>query len=273
LSSALPIIGKLSQRVELSKSHPPEIEWVTGSLELHLSSLWEPRRDGMTKKQTLKVQIDRLPDLPVATFEVAGQLGYADNVPVVTIRPRKFPVPKKPSGPLAVIKKSDAAQRRYWSQVTYPRVICHHPDDVLADHGALFVEQGTRDSDKPNADVAAIAKRERFYKLTKLKGAKLKTPLWCSVKYGPWLAIVVEQESCISGVPNFWQLAIVEMPQVALSWYGQWEDIPSYPLLNVIMGDLAMFQQSVQCCPGYKFCPTTMSCIPNAVPCQDVIPA
>jgi hypothetical protein len=227
----------------------------------------------MTKKLTLKARIDQLPDLPVETFEVAGQLGYADNVPVVTIRPHKFPAPVKPPGTLAAVKKSDAALRKYWAQVTYPRVICQHPDDVFTEHGELFVEQGSRDSDKANADVAAIAERERFYKLTKLKSTKLKTPLWCSVKYGPWLAIVVEQESCISGAPSLWQLAIVEMPQVALSWYGHWEDIPSYPLLNVIMGDLVLFDQSVQCCPGYKFCPTTMSCIPNAVPCQDVVPA
>ncbi len=227
----------------------------------------------MTKKPTLKERIDQLPDLPVETFEVAGQLGYADNVPVVTIRPHKFPEPAKPPGPLAAINKSDAALRKYWTQVTYPRVICHRPDEVFADHDALFVEQGSRDSDGPNADVAAIAKRERFYKLTKLKGAKLTTPFWCGVKYGPWLAIVVEQESCISGAPSHWQLAIVEMPQVTLSWYGQWEDIPSYPLLTVIMGDLALFGQSVQCCPGYKYCPTTMSCIPNAVPCPDIVPA
>ena len=227
----------------------------------------------MTKKLTLKARIDQLPDLPVETFEVAGQLGYADNVPVVTIRPHKLPAPVKPPGPLAAVNKSDAALRKYWAQVTYPRVICQHPDDVFTDHGELFVEQGSRDSDKANADLTAIAKRERFYKLTKLKSTKLKTPLWCSVKYGPWLAIVVEQESCISGAPSLWQLAIVEMPQVALSWYGHWEDIPSYPLLNVIMGDLVLFDQSVQCCPGYKFCPTTMSCIPNAVPCQDVVPA
>ena len=227
----------------------------------------------MTKKITLKERIDQLPELPVETFEATGELCYADNVPVVTIRPEQFPEPVKPSGVLPAPNKSSAAQRRYWTQVTYPRVICQHPGDLELDPGHLFVEQGKRDADRPNGDVAALAQRERFYKLSALKGARLKHPLWCSVKYGPWLAIVVEQESCITGTPNFWQLAIVEMPQVSLSWYGYWEDIPSYPSLNVIMGDLVMFHQSVQCCPGFKFCPTTMSCIPNAVPCLDNVPA
>jgi hypothetical protein len=230
----------------------------------------------MATKMTVKERIDQLPELPVETFEVAGQLGYANNVPIVTIRPHKFPEPvkpSKPSGPLPLAKKSDFAKRQYWAQVLYPRVICQNPGDLLADGLALFVEQGKRSSDRPNADVAAIAERERFYKLTKLNGARLNTSLWCSVKYGPWLAIVVEQESCTSGIPNFWQLAIVEMPEVSLTWYGQWEDIPSYPSLNVIMGNLVLFQQSVQCCPGFQFCPTTMSCIPISIHCPDIVPA
>ena len=148
----------------------------------------------MTKKMTLKERIDQLPELPVETFEATGELCYADNVPVVTIRPEKFPEPVKPSGVLLAPNKSSAAQRRYWTQVTYPRVICQHPGDLELDPGHLFVEQGKRDSDRPNGDVAALAQRERFYKLSALKGARLRHPLWCSVKYGPWLAIVVEQE-------------------------------------------------------------------------------
>ena len=228
----------------------------------------------MTKKTTLKEKIDQLPELPVETFEVAGELGYADNVPVVTIRPNKRPEPAKPAGLLPALNKSEFEKRFYWVQVLYPRVRCYPPGgDVIASQGPLFVERGTRESDRPNAGVAAIAQRERFYKLTKLKGQPLRSTLWCSVKYGPWLAMAVEEESCISGASSLWQLAIVEMPEVGVTWYGQWEDIPAYPSLTVIMGDLVLFNVEHHCCPGYTFCSTTMSCLSNAIPCHDAAPA
>jgi hypothetical protein len=46
---------------------------------------------------TLEQRIDQLPELPVETFEALGELGYADNVPIVTIRPNKLPKPDKPA--------------------------------------------------------------------------------------------------------------------------------------------------------------------------------
>ncbi|MBZ5636145.1 MAG: hypothetical protein LAO55_23700 [Acidobacteriia bacterium] len=227
----------------------------------------------MAKKTTLKQRIDQLPELPVETLEVAGELGYADNVPVVTIRPNKFPKPAKPPGVLPAVNLSQYEQRFYWVQVTYPRVICSHPGDLLTQPGPMFVERGTRESGRPNAGVAAIAQRERFYKLMKLKGVQLRTSLWCSVKYGPWLAMVIEQTSCIAGEPSLWQFSIVEMPEVGVTWYGQWGDIPPLPSLTVIMGDLSLFDVKHFCCPGFTFCPTTMSCIPDRVHCQDAVPA
>jgi hypothetical protein len=230
----------------------------------------------MASKPTLKEQIEALPELPVKTFEAAGKLSYADNVPVVTIRPNKFPKPGKPpkpdkgSGVLPLAPKSEALTLYYWVQAIYPRVICQEPSlDLAAARETLFVEQGSPASDRPNANPAAVAQRERFYKLTKLKGARLANPLWCSVKYGPWLAMAVEQESCTSGVPNTWQFAIVEMPEVALTWYGQWEDMPSYPLLSVITGDRPLFRTERQCCAGFRFCSSTMSCLAISIPCPD----
>jgi hypothetical protein len=79
----------------------------------------------MTKKKTLKERIDQLPELPVETFEVAGELGYADNVPVVTIRPHKRPEPTKPAGLHPVPNKSEADKRYYWVQAIYPAVRCY----------------------------------------------------------------------------------------------------------------------------------------------------
>ena len=85
---------------------------------------------------------------------------------------------------------------------------------------------------------AKDAVQERFYKLTSLKSVPFHHPLWCSVKYGPWLAIAKETESCIDGAPATWEFSIVEVPEVSLLWFGYWEDMPAYPSLQVIMGDL-----------------------------------
>lgn len=57
-------------------------------------------------------------------------------------------------------------------------------------------------------------------------------PLWCSVKYGPWTALVTETESCNDDEPNQWQFVIADIPQVGMLWYGTWEDIPSFPSLT-----------------------------------------
>jgi hypothetical protein len=134
----------------------------------------------------------------------------------------------------------------------------------------LFIERGTRESDRPNASVAAIAQRERFYKLTKLKGQQLKSTLWCSVQYGPWLAIAIEEQSCVE-IKSFWQLGIPGMPEVGVMWYGLWTDIPPYPSLTVLANDLVLFKVERFCCPGYTFCPTTMSCLRNEIRCPDVV--
>lgn len=221
---------------------------------------------------TLREKIKRLPELPVEPFEVAGKLGFSDKMPVITIRPHKFRAPKKPSTKLGP-KKSQYSIRKYFVQVTYPRVICQSPVNQQFDTTGLFEEEEGENRDGsslPESNIESISKKVRYYKLTKLNGRKLYEPLWCSVKYGPWLT-VIEEESCIY-VHNSWLLFIIEMPQVFLRWYGLWNDIPSYPSLHVITGTLAMFDQSHSCCPGYKYCPPTESCIPVQVICQDQVP-
>lgn len=222
---------------------------------------------------TLREKIKRLPELPVEPFEVSGKLGFSDKMPVITIRPLKFRAPKKPSTRLGP-NKSQFSIRKYFVQVTYPRVVCQPPLNQHIDTTGLFEEEEGENRDEsrlPESNIESISKKVRYYKLTRLKGKKLYEPFWCSVKYGPWLAMVIEEESCIS-VHNSWLLFIIEMPEVFLRWYGLWNDIPSYPSLHVIMGTLAMFDQSHSCCPGYKYCPPTESCIPVQVKCQDQVP-
>lgn len=225
-------------------------------------------------KTTLKERIDQLPELPVATFESGGKFGYADNMPIVTLRSHKFPKPKPPKRPstLPIIPKSGALKRTYWVLVTYPLIHCHGPATDLEVDGNLFTEQGTRESDRPNANPAAIAQRQRFYKLSRLNGRRLRSPLWCSVTYGPWLATAIEQESCLVGAKSTWQFVLGQGSDVAFSWYGDWEDMPPYPLLYVFMNERALAgQPELTCCPGYRFCPTTMSCLSVHINCPDMM--
>ena len=226
---------------------------------------------------TLRERIKRLPELPVEPFEVAGKLDFSDKTPVITIRPRKFPAPKKPkkSTTTLVPNRSQASIRKYFTQVTYPRLICQPPPKEQFDTAKLFEEEEGENGDGsrlPESNIESISKKVGYYKLTKLNNRKFRDPFWCSVHYGPWLAIVTETESCDFHVPNFWHLHIIEMSEVSLSWYGLWNDIPSYPSLQVSMGDLAKFEESHSCCPGYIYCPPTGSCLPLQVPCKDPVP-
>jgi hypothetical protein len=221
--------------------------------------------------KSIHESINRLPELPLEPFEVAGKLAHADRGPFLTIKPHDRPAPIKPEPKPLAVPRSQFETRRYFTQVLYPRLICHDPGDLLVN-----LPQSPPSDDaggRPETDVMAIARQERSYKLSALNGVKLPRPYWCSVRYGPWLAIATERESCIEGEANFWELFIVEVPEVALAWFGRWEDIPPYPSLTVIMGDLVLAGRDRQCCPGYKWCTATQSCIPNAVNCPDTVPA
>jgi hypothetical protein len=213
--------------------------------------------------------ISRLPELPLEPFEVAGKLGYSDRGPFVTIKPHKQPEPTKPATP-PMPPKSQAFIRTYLSQAVYPRVICYHPGDQRPTRLPRTVDT-VEARGRPSTDFVAIARQERFYKLSALNDVRFRNPYWCSVRAGPWLAMAVERESCTTGEPNSWEFFIVEMPEVSLHWYGTWEDMPAYPSLQVFGHGL--IDERWDCCGGFKWCATTQSCIPNQVPCKDPVPA
>lgn len=216
--------------------------------------------------------VRRLPELPLETFEAAGTLERSDRGPFVTIRPRRQPVPDPPPAPANAAPKSSFTTRKYFAQAIYPRVICYDPGDLVVGLTMDIEPPPFPGRDRPPIDVAVLAGQERHYKLSALQSVPFRHPLWCSVKYGPWLAVVIETESCTQGVPNRWEFVIVEVPDVFLVWYGEWEDMPPFPSLTVIMGDLAPAGHQTSCCPGFKWCPTTQSCIPLQVNCPDPVP-
>ena len=127
---------------------------------------------------TLREKIKRLPELPVEPFEVAGKLGFSDKMPVITIRPHKFRAPKKPSTKLD--SKSEFSIRKYFVQVTYPRVICQPPLNQQFNTSGLFEDEEGKNGNEsrlPESNIESISKKVRYYKLTKLNGRKLYEPL------------------------------------------------------------------------------------------------
>ena len=223
--------------------------------------------------------ISRLPELPLEPFQVAGTLGRSDRGPYLTIRPHSQPPPKPSvSSPstAALAKKSSFRTRTYFTQVTYPRLHCYEPGDLVAGVTMEVPEVDARlgkSRGEAPPTIAALARNERFYKLSTFNDVKLPHPYWCSVRYGPWLAIATERESCVDGEPNFWELFIVEVPEVGVTWYGAWEDIPPYQSLQVAMGDRWLKNEESGPCDGFKWCATTQSYIPVNVNCQNAHPA
>ena len=217
--------------------------------------------------------IDRLPELPVEAFEAAGTLERSDRGPFITLRPPKQPEPVRPTSTSRAPNKSSFLTRKYFAWALYPRVICYDPGDLVAGLEMNIDPPPHPGRNLPPTDLAVLARQERFYKLSSLQSRVFQHPLFCSVKYGPWTALVSETESCIDNVPNQWEFFIADIPQVGMIWFGTWEDIPSFPSLTVVMGSLAQSSQTSQCCAGFQWCPTTQSCIPLQVTCQDPVPA
>jgi len=210
-----------------------------------------------------KYTIDDLPELPLEVFESFGELRPSGTAPILTIVPDRPAAPKPPAAPTPLVPTSEFVTRKYLVQVTYPRLVCYPisevPDEIVLDRPA-----------RPDrSDLALTAKAERFYKLSAHPAAAHGGPSFCSVKYGPWSAVAIEETSCTFGAPNHWLLFIVEIPQVELEWYGSWEDIPPFPGLHVIMGTLSKIQEGSACCPGYRWCSTTGSCIDITIKCPD----
>lgn len=224
-----------------------------------------------------RCSIDSLPELPLEPFEVAGKLAHARRGPFLTIVPPARSEPTPPATtPVPHVPTPSFEVRKYFTQAIYPRVLCHDPgnflDDLVLDPGAGGGNDDPGLDEAGCADIAVLAKREQHYKLSALNGKKLQHALWCTVKYGPWLAVAVETESCIDGELNRWEFFIVEVPEVSMVWYGQWLDQPSFANLTVIKGDLALAGASRHCCGGYKWCPTTQSCIPLQINCDTPVP-
>jgi len=223
-----------------------------------------------------KYSINDLPELPLEALSLGGELGPAKTEPVFTILPKECVEPDKPTHPsdtktAHICKASSYYVRLYTTQVTYPRVICY-PNNAPTDQvmKQVFREQEKLTAKEPPRSKADLPQM-RYYKLSNYQGIKLDNPLFCTVHGGPWAARVFETQSCDCGKGSTkWEFYVNSLPQLYMEWYGFWEDIPSYihPNLGVFLNDLHLLKEEFNCCPGYVWCETTHSCIPQTVNCK-----
>jgi hypothetical protein len=137
-------------------------------------------------------------------------------------------------------------------------VVCY-PQNELWDRVAWKPTSGLGENERD--DIEAIARHEQFYKLTSFNGEKLKFGYLCSVQYGPWSAVVIEEGPCTDGMPKHFLLFVVSIPELALEWYGNWDDVPSYPSLHTIKGHLHLTKEVFFCCDGFVWCDANQSCV------------
>jgi len=220
------------------------------------------------KNKTSKYDIADLPELPLEAFELSGKLEQHGFDPVLSIKPLKLPRPKKPDVATAPAQKCSYMEKTYLSQVLYPKVVCYPPSELFDTAIATALQHPLKDVSPNEFNLDLISNYNRFYKLSKFKGTRLTNPFYCTVKYGPWSAVVVEKEACDTDGASSWTLTVNAIPGLLLHWYGTWLNVPSYPLLQIIKGDLSLNSQKPNCCPGCKWCPATHTCILNSVSCE-----
>ena len=220
--------------------------------------------------------IDDLPELPLEALSLGGELGSARTEPVLTILPEDFVQPDRPhipSGPdiAHACKASSHYVRRHATQVTYPRVICY-PNSPPSGEVIMRVFQELEAADAEGAPSSrADLPQTHYYKLSSYRNVQLENPMFCTVHGGPWAATVIETQSCdCNGDSTKWEIFVHGLPELYMLWFGKWEDIPSdtHPNLGIFLNDLHLVEEAFSCCPGYKWCETTHSCIPQTVNCR-----
>ncbi len=212
-------------------------------------------------------EYDSLPELPLRLFERHATLKINGVAPVLTNVPNPVDPPDPPPTPQD-IPLGSTYKRTYLTQVTYPKLVCY-------ERGHLIQEVAWRAntySDRGPGDASSAASDVKMYKLTGLTDERFKFGYFCTVHYGPFSAIVVENGPCIEGQSPRWELTVPSIPGLFLIWYGQWQDLPSYPDLHVLQSDLYLHKEEFSCCPGYTFCVHTGACLQDTIECKEPIP-
>lgn len=215
--------------------------------------------------------LSELPELPA---ELASDLEPDPTAPVLRSRPaRPAPPELPPQPPQPAVDVPSSCKTKYLTQAIYPVVTCHPPseltDQVVAQAAAAGGPRAPAAAETlGEIDRVELAVEPRFFKLSSSRGERLSAVLFCRVHGGPWSATVERRSQCSIHLPAIWELEVPAVDLV-LSWFGEWEDLPSYPSLYVVQGDLYQLgEESCSCCGGYQYCKHTQSCIPQTVECK-----
>jgi hypothetical protein len=101
-------------------------------------------------------------------------------------------------------------------------------------------------------------------------GASPQQSSVCRVLRGPWLAAVVQEQSCDTRKPDHFTLSIVGAPRpVHLEWDGTLQDAPA---TVGALGNLSPLVPTCSCCPGKMPCPDG-SFVPLTSSCDPPFPA
>lgn len=216
--------------------------------------------------------IDQLPELSVESLSRSGELKPHPIEPILTFIPKeKFRRNKSDLYPPRNIAQhcqvSSYIQRVYFTQVTYPKVICYPNNAPTGQVVKDFIakERGDNRFKAPENKIEGI----KYYKLSSLQSQKINNPLFCSVHGGPWAAKIKEIGSCSSCGPgeSRFELTVNSFPEIFIQWTGQLQDFPTtlMPNLQVFLNDVYLQGESRLCCPFYKNC--NGSCIGETLHC------
>jgi hypothetical protein len=214
--------------------------------------------------------LSRLPELPIELFERSAKLDYSEHAPVITNRFEAITL-EASTIPLPAVNRASHDIKLFFAWVLYPHVVCTPMPDPEA-MARVKPQIGKSSAPRHAADLAAIAQKHSFFKLSRFRGEDLATPWGCDVRYGPWFGTITYIQSCDDGVPDRWAL-VSSVLSMEIEWEGDSDDMPSVPNLTVIWNSGDPAQVTVQCCPGHRWCPASGSCLPDQIDCPDLIPA
>lgn len=213
----------------------------------------------------------RFAELLVEQLQLSGKLDWSADAPVLKLRPApvKPRKPRVPAPKAAADKRSSHEVRIYHAWVIYPHVVCTPvPDLELLARIGPAADAGTP---RHAGDLVRIASQRHFYKLTRLGGRPLQVPWGCEVRYGPWYATVVCTQACSSNAPDHWELTSPVL-DMRVEWWGDPDARPEVANLSVVWNPNEPATVVTDCCPGYRYCPSTGGCLADKVACQPIVP-
>jgi len=200
-----------------------------------------------------------LPELPT---ELAADLVMAKTAPVLMTGPVSGPLSTPVSAPPVALDIAKGCTTSYDGYVLFPITVCYLPP---------LPELSTIPPPVLAKKIPGVAEIPvtKFFKLSSHAKNRLKHPLFCSVRSGPWYAHVEAEQKCGTN-PNIlsFTAGILGAPEpINVTWSGQLSDVPPPLVLTGITESGTV----CQCCSG-STCPDG-TCKPSVDMCGVMPPA